>query len=188
MPNLHYYVDIVNYIEISDKFNGVLETFMDLINTSKVSKDMSKTLSCTMEDVMSSLSTNKKLVCVANGYTKNVGGNIEYLNINIAKTRITMNTAGICSSKEEGFEAIANDFINNFILALKSFDLDTFAQIIRVSTDTYHCSVKVTDLISIDVDIHIPAEFAPDGEDDEEYFNTIWIGLGLDLGNDSIID
>lgn len=187
MPNLHYYVDIVNYIEISDKFNGVLETFMDLINTSKVSKDMSKTLSCTMEDVMSSLSTNKKLVCVANGYTKSVGGNIEYLNINLAKTRITMNTGG-CSSKDEGFEAIADDFIHNFTLALKSFDLDTFAQIIRVSTDMYHCSIKITDLVSIDVDIHIPAEFATDDEDTEEYYTTLWIEFGLDLGNDSVID
>lgn len=187
MPNLHYYLDIVNYIEISDKFNGILETFMDLINSSKVSKDMSKTLSYTMEDIMSSLSANKKLVCVGNGYTKKVGGNIEYLNMNLAKTRVTMNT-GNCSSKDEVFDTIADDFIHNFKLVLKSFNLDTFAQIIRVSTDMYHCTAKVTDLVSIDVDIHIPAEFASEDEDTEDYYNTLWIEFGLNLGNDSIID
>ena len=187
MPNLHYYVDIVDYIKISDKFNGILETFMDLINSSKVSKDMNKTLSCTMKDVQSSLSTNKKLVCVDNGYIKAVGGNIKYLNINLAKTKVTMNT-GDCSSKDDAFEAIANDFINNFTLALKSFDLDTFSQIIRVSADMYHCTVKVTDFVSIDVDIHIPAEFDPEDENTEGYYNTIWIEFILNLGNNSVID
>lgn len=187
MPNLHYYVDIIDYIEISNKFNSILETFMDLINTSNVSKDMSKTLSCSMEDIQSSLSINKKLVCVNNGYTKAVGGNIEYLNMNLAKTRVTMNT-GNCSSKDETFEIIVNDFIHNLILTLKSFDLDTFAQIIRVSVDMYHCTVKIADYISIDIDICIPAEFAPDYEDSENYFTTIWIEFGLDLGNDSVIN
>lgn len=186
MPNLHYYMNMVDYIEISDKFNGVLEMFMDLINSSNISKDMSKTMSYTMEDVNSSLSTNKKLVCVANGFTKVVGGNIEYLNMNLAKTRISMNT-GDCSSKDEAFEAVSNDFIHNFTLALKSFNLDTFAQIVRVSTDMYHCSAKVTDLVSIDADILIPSEFAPDYEDSEDYFTTISIELSLNLGNDSVI-
>lgn len=187
MPNLHYYVDIVDYIEISNKFNGVLETFMDLINTSKISKDMSKTLSSTMEDIENALSANKRLVCVSNGYTKKVGGNIEYLNMSLAKTKIIMSTDG-CSSKDEAFQVISDDFIHNLTLALKSFDLETFAQIIRVSTDMYHCTVKVTDLISIDIDIHIPAELAPEDEDTDEYYTTLWIEFGLDLGNDSVID
>jgi hypothetical protein len=187
MPNLHYYVNIVDYIEISNKFNGVLETFMDLINTSKISKGMSKTLSSTMKDIESALSTNKRLVCVSNGYTKNVGGNIEYLNMNLARTRITMNADGY-SSKDEGFQVIVDDFIHNLTLALKSFNLETSAQIIRVSTDMYHCTVNVTDYISIDIDIHIPAEHAPEDEDTDEYYTTLWIEFGLDLGNDSVID
>lgn len=187
MSNLHYYVDIIDYIGVSDKFNGILETFMDLINSSKVSKDMNKTLSCTMEDVKSVLSANKKLVCVSNGYTRTVGGNIEFLNMNLARTRITMNT-GDCSSMDEGFQAISNDFIHNFNLTLKAFNLDTFAQVVRVSTDMYRCTVKVTDLVSIDTTIHIPAENMTEDDDTENYYNTIWIEFGLDLGNDSVID
>ena len=186
MSNLHYYVDIIDYIEISNKFNNILDAFIDLINSSNISKDMNKSISPTIKDMQSSLSANKKLVCTNNGYTRKVSGNIEYLNMNLANTRITINT-GNSTSKDNNFEVIVNDFINNLITALKSFNLDTFTQIIRVSTDMYHCTIKLTDLISIDISIHVPAEFAPEDEDTESYYTTIWIEFGLDLGNDSAI-
>lgn len=184
MTILHYYMHPKTYVEVTDKFIGVIELFNLLISESVTIKDFNTVISKDIDSVKSDLSAIKKKICVDNGCEKTVSGRIDILTLTLGTTKITMSSNISCN--DEGFENVSKAFTDAFNTAIKSYDLDVFAQTVPVSPDELHCTVKVNDLIAIDVNIHIPAPGMED-ESDEDYSNKLWIEFTLDLYNDSML-
>lgn len=184
MTILHYYMDYKTYVEISDKFIGVIELFNTLIKNTPITKDLEVIMTKSIDDIKSDLANYKKKVCVNDGCEKTVSGRIDFLTITIGTTKINMTSK--ISSNDEGFEDISKTIVDIFNLAIKSYNLDTFTQIVPVSMDELHGTVKINDLMAIDVSIHIPTP-GMDEETDENYYTTLWIEFNLDLYNDSAL-
>lgn len=184
MTILHYYIDPKTYVEVTDKFIGVIELFNLLINNSTAIKDFDKVMSKDIDSIKSDLATIKKKICVDDGCEKTVSGRIDVLTLTLGTAKITMTSKISCNDEE--FVNVSKAFIDAFNTAIKSYDLDVFAQTIPVSPDELHCTAKVNNLIAVDVSIHIPAPGIED-ETNENYCNELWIEFNLDLYNDSTL-
>lgn len=182
MTILHYYIDPKTYVEITDKFIGVIELFNMLIKDSPSIKDFDKTMSNDVDAIKSELAAIKKKVCINDGCEKTVSGHIDILSMTLGTVKINMLSKIHCN--DEGFESVSKAFTDAFDLAIKSYDLDVFAQTVPVSPDELHCTAKVNDFVTLDVSIHIP-EPGMEDESIDNYGNNLWIEFNLDLYNDS---
>ena len=90
MTILHYYIDPKTYVEITDKFIGVIELFNMLIKDSPSIKDFDKTMSKDVDAIKSELAAIKKKVCINDGCEKTISGHIDVLSMTLCTVKINI--------------------------------------------------------------------------------------------------